>query len=75
MTNIFRFRSATCDSFTRGKLYEVDVLKQRDSATYRLGTVIDDDGDERIFFAEDFKYVPPAEVSDIDFVMVEPEVG
>lgn len=45
--------------YTVDKVYIVDIAKQAGIATMRLGAVVDDEGDERIFFAEDFEYVGP----------------
>lgn len=45
--------------FTEGKEYEVSLDAQRYPDSMRLGVVHDDDGDARVFFAEDFEYVGP----------------
>jgi len=65
MLHLFRFngwgKPGQEDSgYTLGKVYTVDPNRMQDLAENRLGVVLADDGDPRVFFAEDFTYVGPA---------------
>lgn len=45
--------------FTEGKVYTVDMGLKMFQEGSRLGVVVDDEGDTRTFFAEEFRVLTP----------------
>jgi len=72
MLQLFK-RTKTSEEWAMGQTYVVNAGKQAANAVSRVGTVYDDNGAERVFFAEDWAYVgkaaptteygPPAKVT------------